>query len=286
MKDYIIIKNQKKLYFFYKIYKKIPIYEMYLVRLKKKSIFKFFPIKSIVLYGSWIFKLHKKKAIIIFETMYSTKIGKFIKRVNPKCKVILFYWNTIADRTRKSYLKDPNIDEFYTFDKMDAKKYGIKYNSQFYSNEIELPKNDIKYDVFFIGRDKGRKNELLSLEKKLSKLGLKTKFIIVSDERNFISYQEYLNILSQSRVILDYVTSYQTGLSLRCMESIFFSKKIITNNPYIKDYDFYDKDNIFILNKRSNIKQLNKFINGEFKSIDKDIIDEYDYLSWIERFNV
>ena len=286
MKDYMIIKNQKKLYFFYKFYKKIPIYEMYRITYKKKKLFKKIPFKNIILYNNWIFQVRNKKNIIIFETKYSKDISKIIKEINPKSRIILYYWNTINDKARESYLEDKNIDEFYTFDKIDAKKYNIMYNPQFYSKTIELPKyKNIKYDVFFVGRDKGRKKELLKLEKKLNKLGISTKIMIIENEKDFISYKKYLSILSESKVILDFVNSNQSGLSLRCMESIFFSKKLITNNSYIKQNDFYNKDNIFILDINKNLTKIKEFINTPYKSIEKETIDYYDYSSWIERFN-
>ena len=286
MKDYMIIKNQRKLYFFYKFYKNIPIYEMYRITAKARKLLKHFPFKNYILYNNWIFQVRNKKNIIIFETKYSKEISKIIKEINPDCRVILYYWNTINDRARISYLEDKNIDDFYTFDRIDAKKYNLKYNPQFYSKTIELPKSEnIKYDVFFLGRDKGRKKELLSLEKKLNKLGISTKIMIIENEKNFISYKKYLYILSESKVILDFVNSNQNGLSLRCMESIFFSKKLITNNSYIKEYDFYNKNNILILDNKKSINKIKEFINTPYKSIDKEMINYYDYSSWIERFD-
>ena len=285
MKDYMIIKNQKKLYFFYKLYKKIPIFEMYRVKPKLRKYLKYLPFKNIILYNNWIFKIKNIKNIIIFETKYSKEISKYIKEINPKCRIILYYWNTITDRARKSYLEDKNIDDFYTFDKKDAIKYNIKYNPQFYSSLIKLPESNIKYDVFFIGRDKDRKKELKNIEKKMNEIGISTKILIIENEKDYISYKKYLTILSQSKVILDLINSNQNGLSLRCMESLFFQKKLITNNSYIKDYDFYNKDNIYILNNKTNMNKLKEFINSPYKSIDKKIINYYDYESWIERFN-
>ena len=294
-KDYIIIKRQKKLYFFSYFYKKVPIYEMYKLHIERKRLLKLLPFKSFILYGNWIFNLRNTKNVIIFETSYSNEISKYIKRVNPNCRIILYYWNTIQDKVRESYLKDKNIDDFYTFDRNDALKYNIKYNPQFYSSLVKLPKKNIKYDVFFIGRNKKRKKELLSLEKKMNKVGITTKFVIIDNEKDFISYNKYIDILSQSRVVLDYVNSNQTGLSLRCMESLFFEKKIITNNKYINDYDFYNKNNILILRKNTSLKTIKllllsistikDFINSPYESIDKKIIKQYDYSSWIDRFN-
>ena len=287
MMNYIIVRDKARNYFFNNIYKNYPIFEMYFFRLNRKSLLKTFPSHTILFFGSWIFRVKKAKTIIIFETKYSSKIGEFIKKVNPNCKIILYYWNVIIDSARKGYLKDNNIDEFYTFDYNDSKKYHINYNPQFYSKYIKLPvSNNLEYDVFFIGRDKGRKDDLLKLEKLLNSYNITTKFIVISDEKEYIPYEAYLRYLSKSKVILDYVMSSQSGLSLRCMEALFFNKKMITNNKKIKDYDFYNSNNFFVFDDNIKINSLLNFFKKKNKKVDSNIMNYYDIDEWLKRFNI
>lgn len=63
------------------------------------------------------------------------------------------------------------------------------------------------------------------------------------------------------------------------MESIFFEKKLITTNEDIANYDFYRKENVFIIGK-DDYKDLPKFLNTPYKKI----VDYYDYHNWIKRF--
>ena len=47
--------------------------------------------------------------------------------------------------------------------------------------------------------------------------------------------------------------------------------------------DFYCKDNIFIIGK-DDINDLAEFINRPYKEVDSEIVDQYDFSSWLNRF--
>ena len=234
-------------------------------------------------FGNWAKKVKKYEMIILGENYYNYDVSRFIKKRNPKCKVIVFFWNKLVDNLYSHILNDPNVDEFYTFDEEDSKKLNISWNSTFYSKRVKLPTNKIENDAIFVGRAKDREKELLGVKDKLLKANLKLDFNIIKDEKDYIEYKDYLVRLSKSKAILDYNAYNQTGLSLRTMEALFFKKKLITSNKNIKNYDFYNKNNIFIIGE-DNWKNLNKFINSKYEDIDDKIIEYYDFPNWIKRF--
>ena len=86
-----------------------------------------------------------------------------------------------------------------------------------------------------------------------------------------------------SKSILDIVNPNQSGLTLRVMESLFFKKKLITNNLFISEYDFYNSQNIFILGKDRE-EDLHDFINSNYIDVDDSIVTSYDYHNWVKRF--
>ena len=67
------------------------------------------------------------------------------------------------------------------------------------------------------------------------------------------------------------------------MESLFLKKKLITSNKNIKNHNFYNKNNIFIIGE-DKWKDLDKFINSDYEEIDQSIINYYDFDEWIKRF--
>lgn len=271
---YINCPNLEKMYNDYEEYK--------LTSFLKKLIFKFkIPIYSIFL-GKWKKNIRKYNTVIIFDSVYSKVITRYIKKKNENIKVILYLWNRITQEKIK-FLQDKNVDEFWTFDIEDSKKYKLQYNQQFYTNEIKLSNNEYKYDALFLGRPKERKNEILQIKKKLEDNKIKTNIVMIEKQKDYVNYDNYLNILSKSRSVIDVTNSNQIGLTLRPLEALFFRKKLITNNKDIINYDFYNSDNIFIIGIDDESK-IREFINKPYKDISQEIIDYYDYKSWLERF--
>lgn len=271
---YINYPNLEKMYNNYEEYK--------MASLLKKIMFKFkIPVYSIFL-GKWKKDIRKYSTVIIFDSVYSKVITRYIKKKNENIKIILYLWNRITQEKIK-FLQDKNVDEFWTFDIEDSKKYKLQYNQQFYTNEIKLSNNEYKYDALFLGRPKERKNEILQIKKKLEDNKLKTNIVMIEKQKDYVNYDDYLNILSKSRSVIDVTNSNQIGLTLRPLEALFFRKKLITNNKDIINYDFYNSDNIFIIGIDDESK-IREFINKPYKDISQEIIDYYDYKSWLERF--
>lgn len=266
--------NSKKICRYYVIGTKNKLYKL----LRKLNI-----INSTLL-GKWKYNIKKYDYIILSENEYFPFIAKYIKRKNPKCKTILYFWNIVEEQEiYKQVFNDKNIDEFWTFDKNDAKRYNMKYNPQFYTKKVKVDNRKNEYDILFLGRPKKRKKEIQEIEIKLKQNQLKTNFKTIESEKEYIPYNDYLDMVSKSKCILDYNQEGQVGLSLRPMEALFLEKKLITNNKDIKNYNFYNSNNIFIIGE-DNIGNIKEFINKPYKKIDQEIIDYYDFEQWLKRF--
>lgn len=286
MKNVIIIREKASDYFLPKI-NNVRICNIYKSGAYNNLFFRFIRKFNLIFYiyffnKEWTSQIKKYDYFIIFDNGYTNRISKYIKRKNKNIKIIMWFWNSI-NILNKNIIFDKNIDEFWSFDKNNCLEFGFKYNSQFYSNKVSIPqKNDLKYDCLFVGRNKGRKEFIKKVNTVFQKNGLKLKTFIIDDEDKIISYSDYLELLSNSKTILDIVANYQVGLSLRCMESLFLQKKLITNNLDIVNYDFYNKNNIFVLGI-DDINKLSDFINSKYVKIDQKIVDNYDFESWLNR---
>lgn len=235
--------------------------------------------------GNWSKKICEYDMCILFDRGFNKLVTKFIKSQNPSCKIILWLWNPISNR-QESFMADKNIDEIWTYDINDSRKYNIRFNTQFYNKELVNDKCKVKekYDIMFIGNNKGR-NEIISRYKcEFNKLNLKSYIRVIDNYKENIKYEEYLNYLRESKALLEIVKEDVSGLTLRALEGIFFGKKLITNNKFIKMYDFYNPNNIFILGE-DNLSNLKKFISSEYEPIDKTIINYYDFEEWVNRFD-
>ena len=235
-----------------------------------------------VFYGRWKRCLGDVGLVVLFDNGIDNadKVARYIKNIDSGIKVVFWYWNSISpDGTM---INGDYIDEIWTYNRFDAKKYGLKYNSQFYRRISIKTKKNAETDLVFLGTDKGRSSILTELENNAERYGLKCDFIIVKKKGDAILYEDYLRRINDSKCIIDLVSSQRCGLTLRPLEALFYEKKLITNYEDIVNYDFYDKGNIFILGK-DDINKLAEFVNSPYKKIDKKIVDFYSYESWLGR---
>lgn len=267
----IILKFLRKIYIFFKIPRKD-------IWLNKKEL------KEIV-----------KEDILIFFDTYTFEYLDLANKLENKKKIWL--WNQL-DKSKYKYIdsiKKEFKDEIWSFDIKDCKKEGFNFLPQFYWREKDKKKILENNDLLFIGRDKGRynllKNILNSLEEKgVSTTGyiLKEKFKVYPDHKyimnKFLKYSEVVELVKKSKCLLDINKDGQEGLTLRVMESIFFEKKLITNNKKIINYDFYTPENIYILDDLINIDYLDiiKFINTPFQKMEERIIKKYTFEFWLD----
>jgi len=242
--------------------------------------------------SSWKKEITKYDTIIIHASKIIVPVVKYIKSKNSNARIIVWYWNPV-DKTVPIESYSDDYCEKWSFDEGDCIKYGLKYNTQYYFNNIQLPKYKNKYDVFFFGRDKGRIEKLINIQTILIENGIKTYFHITKTKgtiRKFkdickpmLSYKKILDYISESKAILDYVSEGQSGLTTRPLEALFFRKKLITNDTTMMDRDFYRKENIFVLGKDS-IENLPQFLNIPYQVLEEKIVNKYDFDSWLERF--
>lgn len=232
--------------------------------------------------GNWRKNLKQYHAIIMFDNGYHKVIARYIKRNNPNCKLILWFWNPIFSENKK-YLGDKEVDEVWSYDKDDCRRYSLRYNTQFFNGKNIVSGNIIDYDIVFVGAEKGRKGKLDEAVSLIKKNGLSTKIIVPQNKSDYLSYEKYMELVSKSNSILEIMGANATGLTLRSLESIFCEKKLITDNSNIVDYDFYRPENIFIIGK-DDPGRLKDFISSPYKKINQKIVDYYEFENWVKRF--
>lgn len=228
--------------------------------------------------------------IVIISRNYADVLYKRLKKKTDK-KIVFWYANPIEKEG--IFLPDLGIPKeiVYSFDKTDCSKYGLKYNSQFYTRKLRVSHMDIKYDVLFVGKDKGRLQQLKSIENYFREMGLRTLFYIVGDTkkasnktyRSYISYEEILKLIAQSRIILDFNQEGQSGLTLRPLEAVFFEKKLITNNMSIKSECIYDPRNIKIVDYNNFFVEYD-WLNSSYVGSNYNNKEYYDFENWVNRF--
>lgn len=254
--------------------------------------------------------LTKYKLIVIFECLYPTYLISYLRK-KTSARIIYWLWdpvkrinngkiyNSFKENLKLNSLKKTKKYncEIWSFDKLDCKKYGFLYNNQVTIKAI-LPPLSIEQDCLYVGHYKNSRDIILEkLGDILYKSNLSYYFCIVSTNKTIqnnkyrnlsiinkeYTYSEILKCISKSKCIIELVDKNQNGITWKPLEALFYKKKLITNYYKIKDYDFYDKRNIFILGK-DNINNLKTFINTPYVPINEKIIYKYTIDGWINNF--
>lgn len=286
--DYFVPFFEKKGVLSYPSYRKVSFF----CRIIRK-IFFILGLPKSIWYGKWKYRLNEVSTIICFSTNPIESL-EYIKAINPQIRLIFWYWDPVYRNLNMPNEISDSLCEKWSFDSNDCQEYKMNYNTTFYLDSIKLPKSELLYDVLFLGQDKGRRLFLNDFHNQFLGMGLVPFFYIVNDNTSgwnliktkpTVPYVTYLELLSKTKAIFDYTQEGQSGLSLRPMESIFFSKKLITNDIAILEQDFYLADNIFVLGVDDS-SSLAVFLNTPYKKISKGIVEKYDFSNWLERFFV
>ena len=233
-------------------------------------------------------------ALVIRPDLFSSSV---LQKIKEKSNWSVGYqWDGIY-RFPLAKKTIPYFDRFFVFDQSDVSNHAkTEHISNFYFDYIESG-STIKHDVFFVGTFmKDRIKELVQLCRVFEKLQLKTSISLIYHSNRHIkkykaapihfrktgmSFEESIINAQTSNVILDFQNSFHNGLSFRAFEAIGYEKKLITNNPLVKNYDSYHPENIFILNPE-NIQEVGDFLSKKPVKVPLEIINKYSFTNWIQ----
>ena len=254
-------------------------------------------------------QIKNKKFDYIFLLNVETVPLDFIEKIissNSGIKIFTYFWDSINNRKYSlEYFKYSH--KFFSFDSQDKLlNENITFLPLFYNNDYKNLKNsdkDYKYDMCFIGTLHSDRYEVVKrilslIEGKQSyvyfystskmlflfqKLFDKNFRNIKEEDISFspLSKENTIDIINKSKVVIDIEHIKQKGLTMRTLEMLGANKKMITTNKEIINYDFYNTDNIQIID-RNNINLDKSFFEIDFKSINSDIYDKYSITKWVE----
>ncbi|HFU4486698.1 TPA: hypothetical protein ACGPAZ_000863 [Streptococcus suis] len=262
-------------------------------------------------YAAELSKIREKNFdyILIIRGEYTPKDSlERMRSYFPTAKMVLYMWDSLVNnkfiRAKWEY-----YDKVYTFDRIDYlnHKESIDFLPLFYYEDY-LPKDtggkEYKYDLSFIGtghedRVKIVKALALQLENKqrnvfsyfffphklvyyLNKIkNPHFKYVRMEDvEFKQLPFKKLYEIYSQSKCVVDIESSKQNGLTMRTIEMIGLEKKLITTNKDIVHYDFFNPDNIMILDRKDPVIDL-EFIDRPYIPLDEKIRTKYSLHDWI-----
>lgn len=228
----------------------------------------------------------------------------YMKSVYTNARFIFYQWDPLCGKRIKEILD--MYDDAFSFDTDDVRNNPkFRFRPSLYLNEyIQVADERIrKYDVAFVGTlYNNRWGVIKRFMDYFDVHDMKYFFylympswtlylwdfirrgLFVSPTRmRFapMTYLENVDVVKKSNCVLDIVYSKQTGLSMRAFEAMAAKRKYITNNAIVAEYDFYNPNNILIVDV-NNIDIPEKFIKSPFCDIDPIIMKKYSVEGFVD----
>ena len=248
---------------------------------------------------------HQKynKIFVINGQTLSYRLLNRLRIGYPNAELILYMWDSI--KNRPNVLKNIRLfDKIFSFDVESSKEFGFKHRPLFFSPGFKpTPNLDFSFHLSFIGTAHSDRYEVIKRVRETLPSELNTFFYLYlqakwvyyfykmtkvgyrnSKIEEFIFRPLHKSIVqlnfSKSLAILDIEHPYQTGLTMRSLETFGAHKKLVTTNQCIKEYDFYNPSNIFIID-RKNPKIPHSFFKETFIPPPLDIYEKYSLKGWL-----
>lgn len=233
---------------------------------------------------------------------------KEFQKVHPNCKCIFYTWDSfLNNKNALSILK--YFHKKFSFDSDDAINYGLEFRPLFYLDfykNIDLISNsEISNDLLFLGTAHSDRYEisnnianwcsenrlksfcyyymqgrLVYFYKKIFDKSFK-KFDYKKLSFNSLKTEDLIRCYQKSKVILDINHPGQKGLTMRTFEAMGAARKIVTTNVEVKNYSFYNPNNILIIDRKNNNQLEKKFFESEYISLDTELYERMSLKGWL-----
>lgn len=256
-----------------------------------------------------IFEQHKGiRYDIVFIMKCDTPTKRVLKEIRsyfPDAELRLHMWDSLVNI--------PNIEEklclfdrITSFDRKDCEKHPeLGFRPLFYIDSFTEESNEpIAYDVSFCGtihsdryivlenirkQCEAREMKFYGYYYMQSKLAYY--YLKLRDKRfntvpmnalkfKTIGSEEVNRIFNASKAIVDIQHPSQTGLTMRTIETLGAKKKIITTNPDIQNYDFYNENNVCVIDRDNPIVS-EEFLRTDYRQVDENVYKYYSLGQWV-----
>ena len=198
---------------------------------------------------------------------FDTKLFDFLRATYPNAKLVLLMSESCDSKygLQKAVgtafppkFFSNTFDFCVTYHKRDAEKYGFYYHPQIYpAFALTLEKCEPEADLFYIGMAKDRLTLLHSVFLKLTGAGFRCRFWIYGVDKKDqleiegirynqrLPYEETLKEMNKCRCILE-VCDGGDEISYRYAEAVVYGKRLLANDPYVREMKYYSPENMQI----------------------------------------
>lgn len=225
-----------------------------------------------------------------------------IKQKNPNAKLILYLWDDVL-RVENFKLVYSKYDKIFSFDPVDCEKYGFEFLPLFYCNDCKISNCEKEYDIY---SSLWNHSDRLKIVKQIVTdypdylfnfyvfFVLKRNYVKTKIHNLFskdplskyyhihrMSYADNIKNMLKSKSMLDIQHPTQKGLTMRTLETIGCAVKLITTNTEVKKYDFYNPNNILVID-RNTPEIPSTFLKTPYECLRDDVYYKYSLENWVK----
>lgn len=242
--------------------------------------------------------------LVVNGQTLSCKLLSNLRTSFPVARVVLYMWDSIDNRPG-AVDNLPLFDATFSFDPLNARRYGMRQRPLFFSKGFERPPhNDFDYHLSFVGTAHTDRYSVISrLRHSLSPelrsywyLYLQAPWVYHAyrvcnpamrqarrDEFQFepLNKTALQSVFSRSLAVVDIEHPRQRGLTMRTFETMGSHKKLITTNAQVRDYDFFNGDNICVVD-REMPRVPSTFLELPFAPLLPELYRRYSIEGWVD----
>ena len=225
----------------------------------------------------------------------------FLREVRRRSRVMVNYQWDGVNRFPDGRAQIGLFDRYYVFDPADIGAHDARLlpaTSFYFDHDLSglAPYNPAAPRFYFVGSHRAdRLDAIRRFCRYAQQAGWQLDFHIVNPNQpeaaqdypfdgvyfaDDVPFADNLERARRSSVLVDFVISTHSGLSLRTFEALGYRKKLITTNAEIEKYDFYHPDNIFIW-RGGSLDGLQAFIARPYHELPQEIYQKYSFGNWV-----
>ena len=249
-----------------------------------------------------------RDVFVIKAEAMSIKSLSLMRESFPKARFTLYFWDSYRNMPANSSAKVDLFDRTFSFDPIDVSKDGrLSYRPLFFLNEYStLASLEQDIDVLFVGTLHTDRYEVLRNVEHCIPKHLSFRNILYVRSRALFGLQGLANpgiwihpskadefiykplgkeamvkLVARSRTVIDIERDVQAGYTMRTLEMLGARKKLITTNPRVSQADFYDSQNIVVID-RKNPRIDPEFFEYPYRIPSAEIVRRYSIESWLD----
>lgn len=223
--------------------------------------------------------------------------GYFVQLLNnyyPTAKKVLYVWDDLENLQQSEEFFGV-FDAKFTYSKYDADRFpGFVFQPFFYTHEYKAEEKNI--GISFVGSLHSDRYETL---KRFERLNPRVKFFFylyadfisylkyarfvkfIDVQFHALSYNDYIKTVAASEAVIELPHAAQMNITTRAIEVLGTRTKLITTSAAVKNYDFYNDRNIFIVTD-VNISQIQDWLQLDYQDYPLEVKRKYHIDSWLE----